>query len=164
MIGTKKQILGWVMDQPQDKFEVKVYKEKRSGLASRYFHRLTKLLADGEHKGFDQKKNELIARYGNREFVRGEDGKPEVVYRLDNEDYIHDPVLHLVPTRYAEDFHGVKLRAFLKLKGTHTYTSKEMAHLIDCTRDECLGCGIDEREIETFEEKHLMERLRGGKS
>lgn len=164
MIGTKKQVLGWVMDQPGKMFEVKEHKEKRSGLANRYFHRLCKLLAEGEHKGFDQKKNELIARYGNREFIRDENSKPEIVYRVDDESYVHNPVMHLVPTRYTEDFHGVRLRAFLQLKGTHTYTSKEMAHLIECTRDECLGCGIDEREIETLEEKRLMKRLRGGKS
>lgn len=152
--------------KPDVEWELKEYTSPRSNRANRYFHRLVGLLAKGEKIAFFEKKNELITQYGNQEIERDKDGTPVVVYLPDNQDYKRDPVEHYKPTKYTCLFKpdgaakGVELRAFLKYKGTHTYNSRDMAHLIDCTRNECLGCDIPMEQVETFEEKAFMQELR----
>ena len=166
MIGTKSQCITYLANVKDEdrQFEVKDYKQRRGDRANRYFHRLVGLLAKGEKAKFYAKKNELIMQYGNHEFERDNEGRLQYEILMDDEAYKSDPVKHYVPTKYTEVFHGLEMRAFCLFKGTHTYTSAEMAHLIDCTRDECLGCGIPIEEVETFEEKQLMESLRNEKN
>ena len=160
MIAEKLKAIRWLVDQPDGEYEVKRFKPKRSELANRYFHRLVGLLARGEGVKFYQKKNELIMQYGNQEFIRKPNGDLDWVVKPDDDQWAADPVEHYVPTSHEYEVEGIKCRVFLRLKGTHTYNSSEMAYLIERTRDECIGCGIDEREVETPEQRHLMERLR----
>lgn len=159
--GKPNDLVMFLMQANRDTlYDLEEHKEPRSNKANAYFHRLVGLLAKGEKAKFYQKKNELILQYGNHELVRDKDGK--LVYEIldDNDDWKSDIEKHYYPTDYRDDFRGVKKRAFVMFKGTKTYNSKEMAHLIDCTRDECIGCGIPMTEIETYEEKLLMEELR----
>ena len=51
------------------------------------------------------------------------------------------------------------MRAFVIFQGTHEYDSKSMCHLIECTRNECIGCDIPMSEIETPEEKEMFKEL-----
>lgn len=145
----------------QQLFDISPHVEtkKRSLLANNYFHRLVGLLARGEDGSFFRKKNELILHYGVQEFERTKDGELVIEYLPDNDNYKNHEVKHYYPTQYGGEVHGVVVRAFLLLIGTHKYTSAQMAHLIECTRNECLGCGIPQEEVETFEEKRLMEQL-----
>lgn len=136
------------------------HKEGRSKKANAYFHRLVGLLAKGEKESFFKKKNELILHYGVQEFEREKDGSLKIAYLPDNEDYKKHEVNHYYPTQYGGEIRGVIVRAFLLLIGTHKYTSGEMAHLIECVRNECLGSGIPRAEVETLEEHELMEELK----
>lgn len=164
MIGTKAKCITFLANAPDDKYyEIKEYKEGRSKKANNYFHRLVGLLAKGEQARFYAKKNELIMQYGNHELERDKNGKPIYEYLEDNDEYKSHPVHHYVPTSFTDTFKGRNIRAFVLLKGTHTYNSADMAHLIECTRNECAGCGIDWSEIETFEEKQLFEGLKNGR-
>lgn len=160
--GTATDILTFLMGSPDKDqlYDLEKHKEPRTKKANAYFHRLVGLLANGEKSKFFQKKNELILQYGNHELLRDQDGK--LIYELldDNDSWKSDIEKHYYPTEFRDTFCGVKKRAFVMFAGTSTYTSKEMAHLIDCTRDECLGCGIPITEVETYEEKRLMEELR----
>lgn len=162
MIGTKSQCITYLANIKDEnrRFEIKDYKERRSDRANRYFHRLVGLLAKGEKAKFYAKKNELILQYGNHELVRNDDGTPSYEILMDTDAWKSDPEKHYISTEYTENFRGMPMRAFCMFKGTSTYTPAEMAHLIDCTRDECIGCGIPEEEVETFAEKQLMEELR----
>lgn len=162
MIGNAGQATTWMMrfGDPDKLFDVQEHKEKRGAKANRYFHRLVGLLAKGEKSRFYAKKNELIMQYGNHEFEREKDGTLKYEYLNDDDEYKSDPVKHYCPTRYTDTFRGRQIRAFCLFKGTHTYNSAEMAHLIDCTRDECAGCDIPWEEIETLDEKRLMQELR----
>ena len=151
--------------KPDAEWELKEYSSPRSNRANNYFHRLVGLLAKGEKSAFFEKKNELIMQYGNQEIERDVNGIPVVVYLPDNKEYKRDPIEHYKPTKYTclfkpEGKKGIELRAFLKYKGTHTYNARDMAHLIDCTRNECLGCDIPIEQVETFTEKALMQELR----
>ena len=159
-VGTPKQLLGIIWDLvPDKKYTISEYKSARTSKENRYFHRLVGLLADGEQMPFAEKKNELIRSYGNHELVRDEEGKP--VYKIlpDDDEWKKDEIYHYFPTEYTDDFRGIQMRAFVLLKGTSTYNTSEMAHLIQCTRNECIGCGISQEEIETPDEKAMFMRL-----
>lgn len=162
MTGTKAQCITYLANIKGDNkmYEVKEHKPKRGNKANNYFHRLVGLLAQGEKAKFYAKKNELIMQYGNRKHMYKGD---TLDYRIEpvSYDWMSDPEDHLEPSQYMWEVEGKPtLRLYWKLCGTRTYDSAEMAHLIDCTRDECVGCGIPWEEIETFEEKRIMERLR----
>ena len=142
-------------------YDVRIHKPKRSDEANRYFHRLVGLLAKGNQEAFYLKKNELILQYGNRELMRNPDGSLKHRLLPDNDRWKYDPVDHYQPTSYTDVFRGVPHRAFVYLKGTHTYNSKEMYDLIEGTRNECLGCDIPWEEVATPREIYLMEQLKG---
>lgn len=160
MIGEKTKAIKWLIDQPDGEYEVKKYHPRRGARANRYFHRICGILAKGETKPFDVEKNELIIRYGNREFVRDEEGKPVYHILPDNDEWKNNAVYHYLPTEYTDEFRGVKTRAFLMLQGTHTYTSLEMYNLIQGARAECEGSGVPREEYETPEELRLFEGLK----
>lgn len=162
--GKPLDIITFLMGDNIDKqqlFDISPHVEpkKRSLSANNYFHRLVGLLAKGEDGSFFQKKNELILHYGVQKFERNKNGDLIIEYLPDNDDYKKHEIKHYYPTQYGGEIHGVTVRAFLLLIGTHQYSSAEMAHLIESTRLECLGCGISREEVETFEEKQLMEQL-----
>lgn len=163
-VGTPRQIQAIVWDLPEDKrFELREFKEGRTAKENRYFHRLVGLLAKGEEIPFAEKKNELIRSYGNHELIRDSEGKPEYKILPDDEAWKRDEVYHYYPTSYTDEFRGMKVRAFVLLKGTSTYNTAEMADLIKATRNECEGCGIDRSEYETLEERELFLRMMNGK-
>jgi len=160
--GKALDIIAYLMTADKEAlFDLSRHKEvkKRSLLANNYFHRLVGLLANGEDGSFFQKKNELILHYGVQEFERNKDGELIIEYLPDNDDYKKHEVKHYYPTQYGGEIRGVTVRAFLLLIGTHKYSSSDMAHLIECTRNECIGCGIPREEVETFDERRLMEEL-----
>lgn len=159
--GRANDLVLFLMSADKDKlYDLAEHKEKRSLSQNSYFHRLVGLLAKGEQTQFSIKKNELILQYGVHEFERDKDGKLLIEYLPDNDDYKRHETKHYFPTEYGGEVKGVVLRAFLLLIGTHKYNASEMVHLIECTRNECLGADIPMNEIETFEEKKLMEELR----
>lgn len=166
MTGTTKQIIEFLLDEDKATlWDLKPHKATRSLKANAYFHRLVGLLAKGEKEKFYKKKNELITQYGNQKFLKDAKGEYIIEYLPDTDAYKWHEYKHYFPTPYGGEVtgkngKGVTLRAFLLLMGTHQYKADEMAHLIDCTRNECLGCGIPMEEVETYDEKRLMDELR----
>lgn len=162
MTGTAEEIAIFLMrqDDRTKLYDIVEHREPRTNRANNYFHRLVTLLAKGEKTRFYAKKNELILQYGNQELVRTEEGNPKCHYLPDNDDWKSDPQYHYKPLPYTDTFGKITVRAFLELKGTHTYNSAEMAHLIECTRDECIGCGISREEVETPDELRLIKELK----
>ena len=136
------------------------HKSQRTKSQNAYFHRLVGLLAEGEKVSFYRKKNELILHYGVQEFERDKDGNLIIEYLPDNDDYKNHETKHYYPTPYGGEIRGVVVRAFLLLIGSHKYSTSEFVRLLECTRNECLGADISPEEVETLEEKRLMEQLR----
>lgn len=159
--GNREAITLFILAQTDaDKlWDIEPHREPRSKKANAYFHRLVGLLAQGEKAKFYRKKNELIMQYGNHEYLRDKDGKPKYVLLPDNDEYLSDPLYHYCPTQFEDEFRGIKMRAFVIFQGTHEYDSKSMCHLIECTRNECIGCDIPMSEIETPEEKEMFKEL-----
>jgi hypothetical protein len=87
-----------------------------------------------------------------------------VVYLPDDDSYKYMEN-HYYPLNYGgkvenDKGRGIVVRAFLQLEGTSRYDVKAYLALIDGCRNECLGSGIPMSEVETFEEKRLMNMLR----
>ena len=148
-----------VQNDPDKLYDLKEHEQKRGLQANAYFHRLVGLLAHGNGARFYEVKNEAIIQYGNHEFLRGPDGKLLYDILPDDGRWKRSVTEHYLPTDYTDEFRGVKVRAFVRLKGTHTYNTKEMYELIQGVRNECLGSGIPLEEVETFEERRLFSGL-----
>ena len=154
LMGADKEIL----------WDLSFHKEPHTNQQRKYFHRLVSLLARGEQQVFNEKKNELIRNYGNGKFIYDKEGKPIVEY-LPDTDAFKFSEKHYYPLDVGGRIEGVNgkgiiVRAFLLLEGTSRYNIKEYLALIDGTRNECLGSGIPWEEVETYEEKRLMDMLR----
>lgn len=165
--GKAIDVVTYLMGDGVDKeqlWDLSPHKEPHSNQQRKYFHRLVGLLARGEQTTFNAKKNELIRHYGNQKFVYDKDGKPIVVYLPDDDSYKYSES-HYYPLQYGgkvENQHGrgIVVRAFLILEGTSKYNISEYIALIEGTREECIGSGIPMSEVETYEEKRLMDMLR----
>ena len=159
--GKANDLVLFLMTVDRDKlWDLSEHKETRTLSQNAYFHRLVGLLAKGEQAAFFRKKNELIMSYGVHEFLRDKNGDLFIEYLPDNDDYKNHETKHYYPTQYGGEVRGVTVRAFLLLIGTHQYSTTEFVHLLDCTRNECLGADIPIEEVETLEEKRLMQELR----
>lgn len=159
--GKARDLVMYLMNvDPDFLWDLTPHKEERTLKQNAYFHRLVGLLAKGEQVSVFRKKNELIMQYGVHEFLRDKDGNLIIEYLPDNDDYKNHETKHYFPTQYGGEVKGVIVRAFLLLIGTHQYKAHEMVHLIECTRNECLGADIPMEEIETLDEKRLMQELR----
>lgn len=163
MTGTATQLITWLLrvvkDDPDKMFDLDVHRSKRSLQANAYFHRLVGLLAHGNGDRFYEVKNDMILQYGTHELIRDREGKPIYEILPDDGKWKRNMTEHYIPTSYTDEFRGVKMRAFCKVKGTHTYNSKQMYELIQGVRNECIGCDIPMDEIETFEERRLFNGL-----
>lgn len=163
--GTALEIVTFLMGADKERlWDLSFHKEPHTNQQRKYFHRLVGLLSRGEEKTFNEKKNELILHYGNGKFVYDKNGKPVVVYLPDNNEYRFSEN-HYYPLEYGGKVEnaqgkGIVVRAFLLLEGTSKYNIPEYIALIDGTRNECIGSGLSWDEVETYEEKRLMDMLR----
>lgn len=166
--GKALDIVSFLMGEGIDKeqlWDLSIHKNPHSNQQRKYFHRLVGLLARGDESTFYQKKNELIMHYGNQKFIYDKEGKPVVEYLPDNDMYKFSETKHYYPLDYGgrvenKNGKGIVVRAFLLLEGTSQYSIQEYIDLITGTRNECVGCGISREEVETYEEKRLMDMLR----
>lgn len=163
--GTALEVVTFLMDSNKEQlWDLSIHREPHSNQQRKYFHRLVGLLARGEELTFNEKKNELIRHYGNQKFIYDREGKPIVEYLPDDGRYKYSEK-HYYPLDVGGRIEngrgkGIIVRAYLLLEGTSKYTVTEYIALIEGTRNEAIGSGIPWEEVETFEEKRLMDMLR----
>ena len=133
------------------------HKEKRSLDANAYFHVLVGKIAQVINSSNTEVKNRLIRDYGQYEFIN--DKIPTYIV---NADFV-DEMLN------REDIHfkhigwdGDRARMAV-MRGSHTYNTAEMSHLIDGTVSEAKELGIETLPPEEL--KRMMEQMekRNGK-
>lgn len=120
--------------------------DKRSLKANGYFHKLCELLATARTLSGDvvkpyQVKNEMIAAYGQREYLQS--GKAWVIktqITLDEAMDLQDDT-HLQFWRSDPNEEGVYW--YYIMRGSHTYDTREMAALIEGTVSECKAYNIE---------------------
>lgn len=114
------------------------YRKKRSLNANSYFHALASQIATKNGESITETKNSLIAEYGQIDtFVK-------TVILDDAIDWRKVEPLHLRPTKATRVLDNGKLyRVYCVMRGSHTYDTAEMAHLIDGAVEAAKELGIE---------------------
>lgn len=148
-IGTGKWLLTFETEEPPDIFDktrdkllnmkITEYSEIRGLTANAYFHVLVDKIAKVLEISEVMAKNMMIARYGQL----SEDAVRQIILE-ESIDWRKVESLHLRPTTRTKELDNNKLyRVYLVVRGSHTYTSKEMSQLIDGTVQEAKELGIE---------------------
>ena len=149
MTGTPAQIIRWLWEKPQDKtYEVIQKRKKRSLDANGLYWHLVTEIANVMRLSKSEVHNIMLRRYGQ---PYGIDGRLVQTYLPDTDkaekQALQSETLHLKPTSYVQI--GTKnqvFRAYIMLRGSSTYDSREMAILIDGTVNEAKELGINTEE------------------
>lgn len=143
--------------------EIKRYRRKRSLDANAYYWVLLGKLARRTGQSNAELHNQMLREYGQPEIFEGKGVYmtiPETDAAIKKVDNAMD--YHLQPTsQIREGNDGIMYRTYKLLRGSHTYNSEEMAHLIDGLISECKDVGIPDAEIATPDEKRLLKERYG---
>ena len=132
------------------------HKEKRSLNANAYFHKLVSEIAKVLHAGNTEIKNRLIREYGAFEYI--DDQIPTFRLKAEYEQaMLNREEIHVKPIS-REFADGCEWVRFAFMRGSHTYSTAEMARLIDGTVQEAKDLGI---ETLTPDELERMKQLWG---
>ena len=124
MIGTAKQIIQWLLNQPQDiLFEIKEHKEKRSNNANRLLWHCLDQIAKAMIPPADKWDVYLmmLKRYGKFTYICV---KPNVVDAMKKQWRESEVIGHV-------DINGQDSVQMLCYFGSHTYDTKEFSVLLD---------------------------------
>jgi len=113
--------------------------KKRSLSANAYFHVLVGKIADKLTLSKAEVKNQLLGDYGQREI--DEEG-PVKILALSNLKLEKREDMHCIPIGYAH-IQGKDYTHYAMVRGSHTYDTAEMSHLIDGTVQEAKDLGIE---------------------
>lgn len=157
MTGKIKDILNLIGGQKRITFEVDSVDEvrgmedqelsikvtraskKRSLSANAYFHVLVGKIADKLAISKAEAKNQLLGDYGQREI---DENGPVMISAYSYLKLEKREDMHCVPIGYAE-LQGKKFTHYALVRGSHTYDTAEMSHLIDGTVQEAKDLGIE---------------------
>lgn len=126
-----------------EKLAVKItqYRKKRSLDANAYFHVLVGKIADELRISKARCKNILLSRYGQPELL--DSGAQAVIKtNIPVSHMLEQETLHCFPCGSKVE-NGYELTFYKIYRGSHTYDTKEMSVLIDCTVQEAKDLGID---------------------
>ena len=155
-----QEIMEFIKHEKLD-IRIKKHKEKRSLDANAYYWVLLTKLARVHGWTNDEAHNRLLRRYGQ---IERADGNLIAVYLPDTEETENDVLskveYHLKPlpkTVVTRD--GEIKRVYILLRGSSTYNTEEMAHLISGLIQDCRDSDIPDSEIMTpFEKQKLYEQ------
>ncbi len=147
MRGRPSDLVAWLFEQPKDKvFEVSEFHEKRSLNANSYYWVLVGQIAERMNLPREIVHRQLMTDYGAWE--KNEDGSPKWVIFADNKPLPKDG--YYFDTKAVVDVKGAKSgeekgRAYIVIKGSHEYNSKEMYDLIQGAVQEAKQLDIETR-------------------
>lgn len=114
------------------------WRNKRSLDANAYFHVLCQKMAEKARASLTEIKNEEIKEHGQI------DTEMNNIIMLDSIDWRRLDTIHLCPTDHTKVLDNGKLyRVYIVMRGSHTYDSAEMAHLIDGTIEDAKELGVE---------------------
>lgn len=125
------------------KIKIARKKDVRSLDSNDYFHVLNRKLAQKLKKSEAYMKNELLARYGQKEFLDEMGEHPAILTtQIPPEDFMKKDFLHVsccdIRVKGETTWYS-----YYVLRGSHTYNSSEMARLIQGTIEDCKEQGIE---------------------
>ena len=145
MIGTPMELIAWLTCQPEKKYEITEYHEKRSLSANAYAWALIGKIADVMRKSKEAVYLQMLKDYGQSEFV-------SVLADINVKGYF----------KYYEEYgtghvEGKEFRHYKVYKGSSEYDSREMAILIDGIIQEAQNLGIET--ITPAEKERLIKEM-----
>lgn len=149
MIGTPLELIAWLTSQPEKKYEITEYHEKRSLSANAYAWVLINKIADVLRKSKEEVYFQMLKDYGQSEFV-------SVKTNINVKGFF----------KYYEEWgrgfvDGKEFTHYKVFKGSSEYNSKEMAILIDGIIQEAQNLGIET--ITPAEKERLLRELENDK-
>lgn len=133
-----------IKDKPL-RISVKQWRDKRSLDANAYYWVLITKLGDKLNLSKPHLHNILLRRYGQPEVI---DGKMIYLVLPDTDQGARKAdeaeTYHIKPTSEVKTGrNGERFRTYVMLRGSSTYNTEEMAHLIDGLVSECKEAGIE---------------------
>lgn len=158
MEGTNLECIAYLSTQPEGKWVIEPYKEKRSLNANALYHKMVGEMAKVLRISNPAMHNQLLRKYGTRQLVDGEEvwialpDTPEAEKQVEEDEYNH-----FQPTMKKTG----SMRWYILLKPSHEFDTSEMSRLIDGTADEMRQMGLtppmDEdmkRALDRYERTH----------
>lgn len=148
MIGTKKEIVNWLMEQPDNTFEIKQFKKKRSLNANNYCWTLLQQLADKLNTTKEELYKKYIMEKGIfRTITVNNEAVNTICHSWTNQGL---GWLYEVPNK------GNTSTDLILYYGTSSYNSLQMSKYVDFVVEECKLQGIETMTPEQISE--LKER------
>lgn len=153
------EIVGDVDTSLKDKdldLDLKAHRERRSLNANAYFWHLVSQIAGKMSCSNNEIHNLMLSRYGYPEIVEG-----NMVYIPLKKELDPNKLegIHLKSSgRITANSHGVEFVQYVLMRGSHTFNTSEMGHLIDGVISEAQELGIDT--ITPDEKARMMELYR----
>lgn len=155
MIGSKEELVLWLMQQPEGKtYEVSEHVEKKSLSQNGYYRKLCGLVAKASGVPSAQIHNKNLRDLGLLEYVGGHMVPTQLPDTDEGEMFaLNSETFHAKPTsKVLEAPNGQMWRVYLMLRGSHTFDRKEMSALINLMIQEA-----EAYDIETLTPKQLEE-------
>ena len=157
-----------IKDKPL-RISVKQWRDKRSLDANAYYWVLVAKLGDKLNLSKPHLHNILLRRYGQPEVI---DGKMIYLVLPDTDQGARKAdeaeTYHIKPTSEVKTGrNGERFRTYVMLRGSSTYSTEELAHLIDGLVSECKEAGIETatpEELSRMLELYEANRKRKGKT
>lgn len=131
--------------------EISSYRKKRSLNANSYFHALCSGIGGKLGLSLTEVKNRMISDYGQIDRDMG------ALILRDDIDWKRLDRLHLHPTAKTQTMADGRLyRCYLVMRGSHTYDSREMGHLIEGTQEEARAVGV--QTLDDLEAARMIEK------
>lgn len=163
MRGRPSDLVAWLFEQPKDKiFEVSEYREKRSLSANSYYWVLVGQIAEKMNLPRETVHRQLMTDYGT--WLYDDNGSPIWVIFPENKPLPKDG--YYFDTKAQVAVKGAKSgeekgRAYIVIKGSHEYDSKEMYDLIQGAVQEAKQLDIETRTPAEIQE--MIELMKGDK-
>lgn len=132
MIGNAKQIIQWLCMQEQDeKFEISIYKNKRSLNANNYAWKLITEISNKINKSKEEVYLQMLIDYGQSEMI-------SILSSINIDGYFKYYKVAGASTLNGKDFTHYKI-----YKGSSEFNTKEMSIFIDGIVQECKQLDIE---------------------
>lgn len=143
--------------------EIKKYRRRRSLDANAYYWVLIGKLAKAIGLSNPETHNMVLCGYGKPEIFEGKGVYMTIPDTEESDRKVRNATdYHLQATsQVREGDDGVMYRTYKLLRGSHTYNTEEMAHLIDGLITLCRDAGIPDAEIATPDEKRILKERYG---
>lgn len=147
MIGTARQIIRWLTDVTDEKkeFEVKEHHVKRTLNQNSYYWQLETQTANALRMSKTELHNRMLRDFGQLLIIDGQAARCMLPDTEETEKQVlSKETVHLKPTSQVVTMgDGKDYRTYCILRGSHDYSTKEMAILLDGLIQEAQQQGIE---------------------